>query len=143
MQNETTEYSPTVWAHFRTPHNAGEFPAGTAGVFKGQAGARRYGRVVEFQLQVATDGQIAECRYRVYGCPATIALCSLTSEALKELSLAEATVFSIVALAEQLGLPAEKRAAAITVEDAIRAALAEYNRQQRPSATAGFEAKQA
>ena len=70
---------------------------------------------------------VADCRYRVYGCPATIALCSLASEALKGQSLAEAAVFSVVALVEQLGLPAEKRSAALTVEDAIRTAVGRYN----------------
>ncbi|MGH8320854.1 MAG: iron-sulfur cluster assembly scaffold protein [Gammaproteobacteria bacterium] len=137
-----TEYSTAVLTHFRAPHNVGAFPSGAARVFKGQAGARRHGREVEFQLQITTDNRIVECRYRVYGCPATIALCSLTSDALTGLSLEEAAVFSAVALAEQSGLPAEKRAAAIMVEDAVRAAVAEYNTQWKPLTATGFEAKQ-
>ncbi|MGH8282872.1 MAG: iron-sulfur cluster assembly scaffold protein [Gammaproteobacteria bacterium] len=143
ITDDIGEYSATVWTHFLAPHNAGAFPVSAARVFKGHAGARRLGREVEFQLQVGADGKIADCRYRVYGCPATIALCSLASEALKGLSLDDAATFSAVLLAEQYGLPAEKRAAAIMVEDAIRAAVAEYNTQQRPLTVAGFEAKQA
>jgi len=131
-----TEYSATVWKHFHTPSNAGEFLAGTAGVLNGEAGARQHGRAVAFQLQVTADGQVADCRYRVYGCPVTIALCSLTSEALKGQPLTAAAAYSVVSLAEQLGLPAEKHAAAITVEDAIRSAAGRYNSHVQPLAAA-------
>lgn len=141
--SEAAEYNDPVWAHFRAPRNTGEFPAGTPGVLKGRGGVRRHGREVEFQLRVTSDSRIVECRYRVYGCPATVALCSLMSETLKSRALAEAAAFSVVALADELGLSAEKRAAAITVEDAIRAAVAEYNRPQRPPTAAGIEAQQA
>ncbi|MDE2070706.1 MAG: iron-sulfur cluster assembly scaffold protein [Gammaproteobacteria bacterium] len=127
MPDPFAAYSDTVRAHFRTPRNAGGFAAGHERILAGSAGQRRYGREVEFQLQVTAEGRIGDCRYRVYGCPATIALCSLTSEALKGRTPAEAAGFSVVTLAEQLGLPAEKRAAAVTVEDAVRAAAGRYN----------------
>lgn len=81
---------------------------------------------------------MADCRYHVYGCPATIALCSMASEALKGRTLAEAAGFSVMALAEELGLPAEKRDAALTVEDAIRAAVLRYNAGKASSATQGM-----
>ena len=126
------EYSASIWEHFRAPHNVGTFPAGSQHVLAGRAGARRHGREVEFQLQLTHHGRINEARYRVYGCPATIALCSLTSAALRGRTPAEAAVFSVVALADQLQLPAEKRDAALTVEDAIRAAAARYNTPQAP-----------
>ena len=127
MSDPFAAYSDTVRTHFRTPRNAGRFAAGHERILAGSAGQRRHGREVEFQLQVTAEGRIGDCRYHVYGCPATIALCSLTSEALKGRTLAEAAGFSVVALAEQLGLPAEKRAAAVTVEDAVRDAVGRYN----------------
>ncbi len=129
-------YSTNVWSHFHAPRNAGEFSVDTQGVCSGSAGIRQHGRVVEFQLRVNEDGRVADCRYRVYGCPATIALCSMTSELLKGKSLPAAADFSVVALAEQLELPAEKRAAAIIIEDAIRNAAAGYNSHMRPSPAA-------
>lgn len=143
MLDQTPEYNPTVWTHFRAPHNTGTFAPDTARVFAGRAGARRHGREVEFQLRLTPEDRIADCRYRVYGCPATIALCSMTSEALVGLTLPEAARYSVVALVEQLDLPAEKRAAAITVEDAIRSAAAGYNSVAPSKVSAGFEAKQA
>lgn len=117
------DYSSQLLRHFEAPQNAGDFPAGTPDLLEGRAGAARHGREVRFQLQLGAEGRIAACRYRVYGCPATIALCSLASTRLSGLSPEAAAALSVVALAEELGLPAEKRGAALVVEDAVRAAV--------------------
>ncbi|HET7650110.1 MAG TPA: iron-sulfur cluster assembly scaffold protein [Gammaproteobacteria bacterium] len=119
--------------HFRAPRNSGVFPPDTPSVLEGRAGASRHGREITVQLQLAADGRIAACRYRVYGDPATIALCSLASEALQGLTLDEAAAWRGMALAGQLELPAEKRGAVLVLEDAVRAAVRSYNRQHRPN----------
>ncbi len=72
-----------------------------------------------------------DCRYRVYGCPATIALCSILSERVSGMTLPELRALSGLALAEELGLPATKRSAALLLEDALGAALARYNMESR------------
>ena len=121
------EYSETVLEHFRSPRNAGSFPAGTAGVLAGAAGSRQRGREIRFELKLGSGGRIEACRYRVYGCPATVALCSVLSVRLAGLSPAEAADVSGLALAEELELPTPKRDAALLLEDALRAALEGYN----------------
>lgn len=125
-----------VLEHFRAPRNSGRFPAGTGAVAEGRAGEIRHGRAIRFQLQIGRDARIAACRYQVYGCPATIALCSLASERLPGLSLEQALGWRALALAEELGLPAEKRAAALVLEDAVRAAVRSYNMHPQPVAAA-------
>lgn len=125
------EYTQTVLAHFRAPRNAGSFPAGTPNVSRGGAGERRRGREIRLELRLTDDGHIAACRYRVYGCPATIALCSVLSERLAGQSQAQAAAFSGLALAEELQLPAPKRDAALLLEDALKAALKSYNVEER------------
>ncbi|MDE2345423.1 MAG: iron-sulfur cluster assembly scaffold protein, partial [Gammaproteobacteria bacterium] len=102
-----SEYNTEVWSHFRAPRNSGVFPADASGVVAGAAGARKHGRAVEFQLQVNAAGTVVDCRYRVFGCPATIALCSMASEALKGGPLCDAARYSVVQLADRLGLVAE------------------------------------
>ena len=77
------EYSEIVREHFRTPRNSGVFPAGTPELLEGRAGERRQGREISLALRLDTEGRVMECRYQVYGCPATIALCSILSERLK------------------------------------------------------------
>ena len=129
------EYSEAALAHFRRPRNAGSFPPGTAGVVSGTAGSRSRGREIRLELRFGTDGRVAECRYRVYGCPATIALCSLLSERLPGQNTTQAAAFSGLALAVELELPAPKRDAALLLEDALKAALtasgAGYNMSER------------
>lgn len=131
MEADTTEYTATVWEHFRRPRNAGIFPPGTAGLMEGRAGDRRHGREIHLVLRVEGD-RVAECRYQVYGCPATVALCSVLSERLPGHTLPEVREVRGLALAEELGLPPVKRAAALLLEDALAAALARYNRTSRP-----------
>lgn len=130
-------YVPTglVLEHFRAPRHAGLFPAGAPDIVEGRAGQVRHGREIHIQLQIGADRRIAACRYRVYGCPATIALCSLASERLPGLSLAEAAEWRGMALFKELELPAEKRPAVLVLEDAVRAAVQRYNMQNRPTMT--------
>ncbi|MDE2195628.1 MAG: iron-sulfur cluster assembly scaffold protein [Gammaproteobacteria bacterium] len=142
MGTTVTGYHANVWQHFRAPRNAGMFAPGTPGVVSGRAGNAQHGREVEMALRLDEDARILECRYRVYGCPATIALCSLASEALRGQPLAAAATYSVLALAESLRLAAEKRAAALVVEDALREAAAGYNGPLPPYAAATVQAKQ-
>ena len=117
------EYTDTVVEHFRAPRNTGSFPAGTPNVSRGSAGERRRGREIRLELKLAEDGRIEACRYQVYGCPATIALCSVLSERVVGRSREEAAGLGGLALAEELELPTPKRDAALLLEDALRAAL--------------------
>ena len=130
MSDDATEYNETVREHFRAPRNSGAFAAGTAGVIEGRAGSRRQGREIALALRLEGE-RVQECRYRVYGCPASVALCSMASERLKGLALPELRGFRALALADELGLPPTKRSAALLLEDALEAALARYNMTSR------------
>ena len=124
MAAASMEYTDTVLAHFRAPRNAGSFPAGTAKVSQGSAGDRRRGREIRLELKLTGDGRVEAMRYRVYGCPATIALCSVLSERVVGRTREEAAALSGLSLAEELKIPAPKRDAALLLEDALRTALA-------------------
>jgi NifU-like protein involved in Fe-S cluster formation len=117
------EYSDTVLAHLRAPRNAGTFPAGTPDVSQGSAGERRRGREIRVELKLTDDGRVEAMRYRVYGCPATIALCSVLSERVVGRTREEAAGMAGLGLAAELELPAPKRDAALLLEDALQAAL--------------------
>ena len=117
-------YTDMVLAHFRAPRNAGSFPAGTANVAQGSAGDRKRGREIRLELKLTGEGRVEAMRYRVYGCPATIALCSVLSERVVGRTREEAVALSGLGLAEELKIPAPKRDAALLLEDALRTALA-------------------
>lgn len=127
MAAAATGYQDAVWEHFRAPRNIGAFPAGTPQVFEGHAGSLRAGREITLALRLTAEGRVAECRYRVYGCPATIALCSILSERLLGQGVEALAEFSGLALTEEFELPPAKRAAGLVLEDALKAALARYN----------------
>ena len=126
MTPEIPDYSALALQHFRAPHNYGCFPPGTAQVLAGSAGSERLGRQIRFELRVE-DGRVAECRYRVYGCPATVALCSLLSERLRGMTVVQARNYKAITLVHELMLPADKHGAALVAEDAVRMALEGYN----------------
>jgi NifU-like protein involved in Fe-S cluster formation len=130
MVGAPIEYSETVLEHFRKPRNAGAFPAGTPDVIEASAGNRRQGREISLALRLEA-GRVTECRYQAYGCPATIALCSILSERLKGRTLQDCGQMGGLALADELDLPPAKRAAALLLEDALQAALARYNMTSR------------
>jgi NifU-like protein involved in Fe-S cluster formation len=117
-------YTDTVLSHFRAPRNAGSFPAGTVNVAQGSAGDRKRGREIRLELKLTGEGRVEAMRYRVYGCPATIALCSVLSERVVGRTREEAVALSGLSLAEELKIPAPKRDAALLLEDALRTALA-------------------
>jgi nitrogen fixation protein NifU and related proteins len=133
MTDALAGYSTLALEHFKAPRNSGVFAVGTEGVLSGRAGSVKRGREVHVQLRLDTAGRVQECRYQVYGCPATVALCSLLSERLQGLTAAEARAFKALTLARELELPADKHDAALVAEDAVRAALAEYNMTSVPT----------
>jgi len=145
MPGDPMEFNETVMAHFRAPKNAGGFPAGTPGVSVGSAGDRARGRQIRVELKLGEDGRVEACRYRVYGCPATIALCSVLSERVVGRTREEAAGIGVLSLAEELELPIPKRDAALLLEDALRAALAGagYNMDNpKPVAVQGRTARE-
>ncbi|HEY1991684.1 MAG TPA: iron-sulfur cluster assembly scaffold protein [Gammaproteobacteria bacterium] len=129
MAGTALEYSEIVMAHFRAPRNTGSFPEGTPDVAVGTAGSRKQGREIRVELKLTDQGRVEAMRYRVYGCPATIALCSVLSERVVGQTREEAASLGGLSLAEELELPAPKRDAALLLEDALQAALgqARYN----------------
>ncbi len=130
MTTESPDYSALALEHFRAPLNSGQFSSGTPRVLSGKAGSERQGREVQFALRLDEAGRVAECRYQVYGDPATVAVCSLLSERLTGLTPEEARNYRVIGLARELSLPAEKHAAALVAEDAVRAALQGYNKDR-------------
>lgn len=118
------DYSPQVLERFRHPAHAGELAAAEGETRSGQAGSRRAGTLVQFQLRIA-EGRIADAAYRVFGSPHAIAACSLAAEQIIGRPAAPAAVPAGRVLAETLALPVERFGVALLVEDALLKALAD------------------
>ena len=69
---------------------------------------------------------IEEARFKTYGCGSAIASSSLVTEWVKGKTLDEAQTITNQTIAEELALPPVKIHCSILAEDAIKAAVADY-----------------
>ena len=120
-------YSRRVRTRFSSPVHAGTLPAGTGERLRGEAEAFERRAWVCFEVRVQ-DGQIADGRFRAWGCPHVIAACDLALERLLGRPLAAAGDLRARTLADELEAPAGKLGSLLVVEDALRALAAARTR---------------
>ena len=88
-------------------------------------GAPACGDVMKLQIKVE-DGIITDAKFKTYGCGSAIASSSLVTEMVKGLTLAQAGEIKNNRIAAELALPPVKIHCSILAEDAVRAAINDY-----------------
>ena len=119
-------YSQKVLDHYENPRNVGSFDKTDADIGTGIVGAPACGDVMKLQIKVE-DGVITDAKFKTYGCGSAIASSSLVTEWVKGRTLDEARKISNSQIAEELALPPVKIHCSILAEDAIKAAINDYN----------------
>lgn len=120
-------YSAKVLDYFLNPRNVGDVE-NADGV--GEVGAVACGDIMRISLKIRA-GRIEEARFRAYGCGSAIASSSMATELIQGRSVEQARQFSSQEVAEALGgLPASKIHCTVLAEEAVKAALADYQRRQ-------------
>lgn len=119
-------YSEKVLDHYQNPRNVGSFPKDEPDVGTGMVGAPACGDVMKLQIKVSDDGIITDAKFKTYGCGSAIASSSLVTELLKGKTLQEASTIKNSAIAEELALPPVKIHCSVLAEDAIKAAIKDY-----------------
>jgi nitrogen fixation NifU-like protein len=119
-------YSQKVLDHYENPRNVGSFDKTDADVGTGIVGAPACGDVMKLQIKVE-EGIITDAKFKTYGCGSAIASSSLVTEWVKGRTLDEAGKISNSQIAEELALPPVKIHCSILAEDAIKAAINDYN----------------
>jgi nitrogen fixation NifU-like protein len=119
-------YSQQVIDHYENPRNVGSFSKDDADVGTGMVGAPACGDVMKLQIKVDEHGIIKDARFKTYGCGSAIASSSLVTEWIKGKTLAEAGGIKNTAIAQELALPPVKIHCSILAEDAIKAAIKDY-----------------
>jgi len=121
-------YSAKVLDHYENPRNVGSFPKDEPDVGTGMVGAPACGDVMKLQIKVE-DGIITDAKFKTYGCGSAIASSSLVTELLKGKTLAEAQAIKNTDIVEELALPPVKIHCSVLAEDAIKAAIADYQKR--------------
>lgn len=119
-------YSDKVLDHFRNPRNVGAFDTADVQVGTGLVGAPAEGDLIKLQIRVDQSGIIEDVRFKTYGCGSAIASTSLATEWIKGKTLTEALQIRHTQIADELALPPVKIHCSILVEDAIQAAVRDY-----------------
>lgn len=127
-------YSDKVLDHYENPRNVGSFDKADTSVGTGMVGAPACGDVMKLQIKVNEDGVIEDARFKTYGCGSAIASSSLLTEWVKGKTLAEASEIKNSQIAEELALPPVKVHCSVLAEDAIKAAISDFQQKNTGSA---------
>ena len=119
-------YSVKVIDHYENPRNVGSFGKEDEGVGTGMVGAPACGDVMRLQIKVNEQGIIEDAKFKTYGCGSAIASSSLVTEWVKGKTLDEVKMIRNKDIAEELELPPVKIHCSVLAEDAIAAAIADY-----------------
>ncbi len=120
-------YSEKVLEHFEHPRNVGEItnPSGT-----GQVGAAKCGDIMKMDIKIE-DNVIVDVKFKTFGCGAAIATSSMATEMVIGKTIDEALKITNKAVMEALdGLPPAKVHCSLLAEEAIQAAIEDYQKKQ-------------
>ena len=124
-------YSEKVIEHYERPHNVGSLDSGSNRVGTGLVGAPECGDVMKLQIQVNKDtGVIEDAKFKTFGCGSAIASSSLATEWVKGRTVDEASLIQNTEIVEELSLPPVKIHCSVLAEDAIKAAIKDYQSKQ-------------
>ena len=122
-------YSDKVLEHYNNPRNVGSMDKDDDSVGTGIVGAPECGDVMKLQIKVEED-TIVDAKFKTFGCGSAIASSSLATEWLKGKTVDEANTIKNVEIVKELSLPPVKIHCSVLAEDAIKAALKDYQQKQ-------------
>ncbi len=122
-------YTDKVIDHFNNPRNMGSLDKAAEDVGTGIVGAPECGDVMKLQIQVEDD-RIVDAKFKTFGCGSAIASSSLATEWMKGKTLEEANAIQNTAIVEELALPPVKIHCSVLAEEAIKAAIEDYQSKQ-------------
>ncbi|MBL4688815.1 MAG: Fe-S cluster assembly scaffold IscU [Nannocystaceae bacterium] len=122
-------YSDKVIEHYENPRNVGSMDKSDDDVGTGIVGAPACGDVMKLQIKVE-DGVITDAKFKTYGCGSAIASSSLVTEWVKGMKIEDAAEIQNSQIVEELSLPPVKIHCSVLAEDAIKAAIKDYQSKQ-------------
>ena len=123
-------YSEKVIEHYERPRNIGSLDTRDNSVGTGLVGAPECGDVMKLQIQVDDKNRIVDAKFKTFGCWSAIASSSLATEWVKGKSIDEASMIQNTEIVKELSLPPVKIHCSVLAEDAIKAAIKDYQSKQ-------------
>jgi len=124
-------YHKNVIDHYENPRNVGSLDKKDKAVGTGLVGAPACGDVMKLQIKVDENGKIVDAKFKTFGCGSAIASSSLATEWIKGKTLLEAGTITNSQIAKELSLPPVKLHCSMLAQDAIRAALHDYQSKNK------------
>ena len=122
-------YSDKVLEHYERPHNVGSLDSRSNRVGTGLVGAPECGDVMKLQIEVDDDNKIIDAKFKTFGCGSAIAASSLATEWIKNKTVDEASMIQNTEIVKELSLPPVKIHCSVLAEDAIKAAIKDYQQK--------------
>ena len=122
-------YSEKVLEHYEKPRNIGSLDKRSNSVGTGLVGAPECGDVMKLQIQVDDNNKIIDAKFKTFGCGSAIAASSLATEWIKNKTVDEASMIQNTQIVEELSLPPVKIHCSVLAEDAIKAAIKDYQQK--------------
>ena len=123
-------YSEKVIEHYERPRNIGSLDSRSKSVGTGLVGAPECGDVMKLQIQVDDENRIVDAKFKTFGCGSAIASSSLATEWIKNKTIDEAYMIQNTEIVKELSLPPVKIHCSVLAEDAIKAAIKDYQSKQ-------------
>jgi nitrogen fixation NifU-like protein len=123
-------YSEKLIDHYENPRNVGSLDKESPDVGTGLVGAPACGDVMKLQIRVNDAGVIEDARFKTFGCGSAIASSSLVTEWVKGKTVDEALTIKNTDVASELDLPPVKIHCSVLAEDAIKAAVADWQKKR-------------
>jgi nitrogen fixation NifU-like protein len=124
-------YSDKVIDHYNNPRNVGNLDKKDPNVGTGLVGAPECGDVMKLQIKINPETNIIEdAKFKTFGCGSAIASSSLATEWVKGRTVDEALQIKNMEIVKELNLPPVKIHCSVLAEDAIKAAVRDYQAKQ-------------
>ncbi len=136
-------YSEKLLDHYEHPRNVGSLDKNDPDVGTGLVGAPACGDVMKLQIRVNDQGVIEDAKFKTFGCGSAIASSSLVTEWVKGKSIEEALTIKNTDVANELSLPPVKLHCSVLAEDAIRAAVQDWQKKHGLATAAAAKPKAA
>ena len=123
-------YEKQLIDHFENPRNVGTLDKDDPEVGTGLVGAPACGDVMRLQIKVNDKGIIEDVKFKTFGCGSAIASSSLVTMWVKSKTVEEAEKITNKEIVEELSLPPVKVHCSVLAEDAIKAAINDWQQKK-------------